>query len=51
LICKEVRSGGMPPFRYRMLHKESRLSPEDINAVCTWSQSFGTPTQPAGHAH
>ena len=44
-ICKEVRDGGMPPFSYRMMHKESRLSPEDMNAVCSWSQSFGTSSQ------
>ena len=50
-ICKEVRDGGMPPFTYRMMHKESRLSSEDINAVCSWSQSFGTPSQSAGQGN
>jgi hypothetical protein len=40
-ICKEVRDGGMPPLTYRMMHKSSRLSSEDVNLVCSWSQSFG----------
>jgi hypothetical protein len=50
-ICKEVRDGGMPPFSYRMIHKESRLSPEDINTVCSWSQSFGNPSESAGQGN
>jgi len=40
-ICKEVQDGGMPPLTYRMMHKSSRLSSEDVNLVCSWAQSFG----------
>jgi hypothetical protein len=40
-ICKEVQDGGMPPLTYRIMHKSSRLSSEDVNLVCSWSQSFG----------
>jgi hypothetical protein len=43
LICKEIREGTMPLFSYRLLHKESHLSPEDVSTVCAWSQTFATP--------
>jgi len=39
-ICKEVQDGGMPPLTYRMMHKASRLAPQDINSICSWSRSF-----------
>jgi hypothetical protein len=42
LICKEVRERGMPPLTYRILHKEARLSEEDVATLCAWSQSVGT---------
>jgi hypothetical protein len=42
LICKEVRDRAMPPISYRMMHKQSRLSPEELDVVCAWSQSFGS---------
>lgn len=41
LICKEVRENGMPLFSYRIMHKDSRLSSEDVNAICSWSKSVG----------
>src|SRR5260370_19096338 len=47
LICKLVREKGMPPLTYRMLHKESRLSDKEIDAIGSWSQSFG-PVPEAG---
>ena len=40
-ICKEVKEGGMPPFSYRMLHRDARLAPQEIDALCSWSQSLG----------
>ena len=50
LICKLVREEGMPPLTYRMLHKESRLSDKEIDAICSWSQSFGAAPE-AGEEH
>ena len=41
-ICKEAREKGMPPFTYRMVHKDARLTPQEIDALCSWSQSLGT---------
>jgi Haem-binding domain len=40
LICGEVKSGDMPPRSYRIMHPRSVLSPEEVNAICSWSQSF-----------
>jgi Haem-binding domain len=42
LICKLIRDGSMPPASYRIMHKESYLSPQEVNAVCAWSQKVGT---------
>jgi hypothetical protein len=43
LMCKQVRAGTMPPWSYRIMHKESPLSADDMNAVCSWSQAFAAP--------
>jgi hypothetical protein len=52
LICKEVREKGMPPFTYRMIHKESRLSAQETEAICSWSQSVGATEETEGeHEH
>ena len=39
-ICKEIQQKGMPPFSYRLLHRESKLSPEEVASICAWSQTF-----------
>ena len=51
LMCKEVREKGMPPLTYRLMHKESRLSEKDVDAICSWSQSFGTTPETGGEHH
>ena len=50
LVCKEVRENGMPPFLYRIAHKEARLSQQERDALCSWSQSVGKPPE-AGEEH
>ena len=42
LICKEIRNRAMPLFSYRLMHKDSHLSAEDVNTVCAWSQTFAS---------
>jgi Haem-binding domain len=42
LICKDTRDGGMPPFAYRLMHKQSRLTPQDINELCAWTKTVVT---------
>jgi Haem-binding domain len=44
-ICKEARDKGMPPFTYRITHKNSRLTLQELGSLCSWSQSFGTAQQ------
>jgi|SRR5579863_4993826 len=49
-ICKEVRQKGMPPFSYRLVHRNLRLKPQEISSLCSWSQSFRiSSTGPEGH--
>jgi len=45
-ICKEAREKGMPPFTYRITHKNERLTPNELNALCAWSRSFATASNP-----
>jgi Haem-binding domain len=51
LICKEVRDKGMPPFSYRLMHKNARLSDQEIAAICSWSQEVGAPPDAEGEHH
>ena len=39
-ICEEIKKQGMPPFSYRMVHKDMRLKPQEIASICSWSQAF-----------
>jgi hypothetical protein len=47
LICEEVRKKDMPPLDYRIMHRTSELSPEEITAVCGWAESFVIPATTA----
>ncbi|MCL6545882.1 MAG: heme-binding domain-containing protein [Bryobacteraceae bacterium] len=33
-ICEEARSGAMPPWQYRLLHPQARLSEQDVKLLC-----------------
>jgi hypothetical protein len=35
-ICENVRTGTMPPARYRRVHHGSRLTPAETETVCSW---------------
>jgi len=39
-ICPEIRRNGMPPFSYRLLHRDLRLKSDQISNICAWSDSF-----------
>lgn len=39
-ICPEIQKKGMPPFSYRLAHDANRLNPSEIEAICSWSDSF-----------
>jgi cytochrome c5 len=33
-VCEEVRKGGMPPRYYVPMHPETRVTPQEVNAIC-----------------
>ena len=49
-ICREVTGGHMPMPSYLLLHREARLSPADVQALCGWtrsaSQTAASPSAP-----
>lgn len=38
--CEDVRTGRMPPAAYLMMHPEARLSAQDVEALCRWSEQL-----------
>lgn len=36
-ICKQIRDGDMPPWYYKPLHPESRLTPGEVQTICAWT--------------
>ncbi len=38
-ICEEVKDGAMPLGTYTPLHPGSKLSPEDVKALCDWANA------------
>jgi hypothetical protein len=41
-ICREVKSGGMPMWQYRLMHPEARLTPEEVRRICSASGPIAT---------
>lgn len=37
-VCEEVRSGGMPPGKYTLLHPAAKLKPGEVDAICGWAE-------------
>jgi hypothetical protein len=35
--CSEVRTGGMPLRSYLLVHRNARLSAEDVQTICDWA--------------
>jgi hypothetical protein len=50
-ICREVQSGGMPLSSYLLMHRDARLTAEDISLLCAWadraSRAVGSASPPA----
>ena len=36
-ICEEVKEGGMPLSSYLWIHRDARLMPEEVQAICEWT--------------
>jgi hypothetical protein len=37
-ICDEIKSGNMPDRKYTLIHPSAKLSPDDIQAICGWTE-------------
>lgn len=37
-ICKQVQTGDMPLTSYLLMHPRAKLSQEDIDTICQWTQ-------------
>jgi hypothetical protein len=38
-LCEEVQSGAMPLTSYLLLHHDARLSKNDVDSLCAWTES------------
>ncbi len=38
-MCEEVEEGAMPLASYRWMHAQARLSEQDVQAICAWTQA------------
>ncbi len=37
-MCQLASSGRMPPWQYRLMHPEARMSAAEVVTFCAWSQ-------------
>ena len=47
-ICDAASDQSMPPRAYTLVHRNARLSPQEIDLICDWATA--TPAAPALHA-
>jgi hypothetical protein len=40
-ICEELRSDAMPLSRYRRIHRHTRLTANEVETVCQWTEKAG----------
>lgn len=38
-ICQEVTEGEMPGSMYPLMHPQAKLSSEDVQSICAWTQA------------
>jgi hypothetical protein len=39
-LCEEVQSGAMPLSSYLLLHPDARLSKQDVDSLCSWTDNL-----------
>ena len=39
LMCKEAQAGSMPMPSYTLLHRDARLSGDDVKTLCDWARA------------
>jgi hypothetical protein len=40
-MCPDVTEGEMPEWQYLIMHRQAKLSPEEVQAVCDWAKAAG----------
>ena len=38
-ICKTAKQGIMPLDSYTLMHRDARLTPQDVGTLCTWTET------------
>ena len=41
-MCQLTSNGTMPPWHYRIMHRQAWLSATDVATLCGWTQSEAT---------
>jgi|WetSurMetagenome_2_1015567.scaffolds.fasta_scaffold67390_2 hypothetical protein len=41
--CDEVKAGDMPPWYYRLMHPEAKLTDKDVSTLCNWASKMDSP--------
>lgn len=39
-MCSLARKGRMPLWTYLLIHRSAKLSPDDVAAICAWSEKM-----------
>jgi hypothetical protein len=42
-VCSETKQGEMPPWYYVPLHRQAKLTPRDVETLCSWHAEFALP--------
>ena len=37
-ICEQLSNGDMPDFKYTLVHRNARITPDERTAVCQWTE-------------
>jgi Haem-binding domain len=37
-VCNLTKRGRMPQWQYLLLHRDAKLSPQDVTTLCAWSE-------------
>ena len=40
--CHEVRDGDMPLWSYLLIHRNAKLSPQDVQTICSWADALSS---------
>jgi hypothetical protein len=41
-VCERASSGAMPPWQYRLVHRDAWLRAADVRELCEWARTEST---------